>query len=44
MIRETEIVLDAVHRYPDEQKGFLDVKRLSKEEAAKIEYNYQWVC
>jgi putative hydrolase len=38
MIKISEIVLGAVHRYPDGQGGFLDVKRLSKEEAANIEY------
>jgi len=38
MIEESEIVLGAVHRYPDEKGGFIDIKTLSGEEAAEIEF------
>jgi len=38
MIKESEIILGAVHRYPDKEKGFVDLKTITEEEAAKIEF------
>jgi len=38
MIKNSEIVLGAVHRYPDEKGGFVNMKKISEEEAAEIEF------
>ena len=38
MMKESEIVLGAVHRYPEGKGGFIDMKTLSEEKAAEIEF------
>ncbi|OGO21392.1 MAG: hypothetical protein A2144_00280 [Chloroflexi bacterium RBG_16_50_9] len=37
-IKRAEIVLGAVHRYPDNNGGYLDFQELSPDEASKIEF------